>query len=554
VKRSLLNIAVAAALFTTFAFAGCAKVETQSADAGGRKNAWTVPHVFRYATAEDLVGLNPALNTQATLSYLAEMTGAFLIKTDKFGEPTVPELITEIPSKQNGGISADGLSITWKLRHGVKWSDGTDFTADDVVWSTNEINNPRNNVISHDGWDLIKKIDEPDKYTVVYHLSKPYGSFAVTFFSSAGANPCVMPKHAFDPNAKDINNAPYNALPIGIGPFKYKEWKRGDAVTLVADPLYFRGEPKIKEVVFKLIPDRDTVVAQLRSHELDAFLPISPHYFNQVKAIDGYVTSNTPSYTYDHLDFNTSHPVLADPVVRRALRMAMDRKTILDKIDFGLYSLQESVVPVASKVFFDPIPQVPFDIAGANKMLDGAGWKRGADGIRAKGALRMSFDLATSAASHDTDQEIELIRGTWSQVGVELNVKHYLPSLLFGAAATGGIIYGGHFDIVLFGWGGDPNEDLSNLYACYRFPPDGQNDLRWCDRDLTAAIDRAKVQYDREVRKPDMKFAQERIFEAAPTIVLWSRKELRAYNSDVKNWEWISNPTAPFDHMIDVDI
>ncbi|MBD5655312.1 MAG: peptide ABC transporter substrate-binding protein, partial [Candidatus Eremiobacteraeota bacterium] len=104
---------------------------------------------------------------------------AWLIKTDAGGNATVPELATVVPSLTNGGISKDGKTITWHLRHGVKWSDGAPFDADDVVFTTKQVLNPANNVVSLDGWDLITKIEETDKYTVVYRLKKPYSSFAV---------------------------------------------------------------------------------------------------------------------------------------------------------------------------------------------------------------------------------------------------------------------------------------------------------------------------------------------------------------------------------------
>ncbi|MGH7727918.1 MAG: peptide ABC transporter substrate-binding protein [Vulcanimicrobiaceae bacterium] len=528
--------------------AGCTKVGTSTPGESARHPS-TIPHVLRFASAEDLVGLNPLVNSQATLGELSSMTMAWLVKTDAQGYPTVPELCTEVPTQQNGGISPDGKTITWHLRRGVRWSDGAPFTADDVVFSTKLILDPHTNIISRDGWDLITKIGEPDKYTVVYHLSKPYAPYAVTFFSTGGANPAVMPKHLLE--GKDINTAAYNALPVGIGPFKYESWKRGDSVTLVPNPLYFRGTPKLKRVVYELVQDRNTVLEELRSHELDLWTPVSPHYFPQVKTIPGIATLTTPSYFFDHLDFNVSHPVLADQVVRRALRMALDRPVIIKKIQFGIYDLNESVVPLVSH-FHVNIPQVPFDIAQANAMLDRDGWRRGPDGIRQKNGVRLVLDFATASGTADTDQEIELYRSWWKQLGVSLVVKHYLSSLFFAPAEAGGIIFGGKFDVVAFAWGGDPVQGLANLYSCGRFPPDGQNDLRYCNRAVSAAIDHAQVHYDAASRSADLALVQRQIFADAPTIVLDNRRELYGYNSDLRNFH--PNPVAPFDDMMNVDI
>ena len=172
--------------------AACTKVAPGgggSSATAGSGHAYTHPHELRFAAASDIEQLNPLIEETAYEHYLAAMTMAFLIKTDANGDATVPELVTEVPSQTNGGISADGKTIVWHLRHGVKWSDGAPFDADDVVFTTKAILNPANNTISLDGWDQITKIDEPDKFTVVYHLKAPYSSFAVTFFSTAGANP-----------------------------------------------------------------------------------------------------------------------------------------------------------------------------------------------------------------------------------------------------------------------------------------------------------------------------------------------------------------------------
>ena len=489
------------------------------------------------------------INTQATLLYLSSMAMAYLVKTDARAEATVPELCTEIPSKKNGGISSDGRTLTYHLRRNAKWSDGVPFTADDVVFSTKLIQDPHTIVISHDGWDQIERIDEPNKYTVVYHLKAPYAPFAYTYFSTGDANPAILPKHLLA--GKNVNTDAYNSLPVGIGPFKYASWKRGESVELVPDPLYFRGQPKLHRVVYKIVQDRNTVVEQLRTHELDLWTPVSPHYANAVKGIPGVTLLSTPSFFVDHLDFNLQRTALADPIVRRALRMALDRKLINAKLHFGLYDLSESVVPPANSFHLN-IPLVPTNIPAANTMLDADGWRRGGDGIRARNGTRLAFNFATSTGSQDADQEIELIRASWKALGVDIQVRHYLASLLFAPAGAGGIIFGGKFDIVIFGWGGNPQGDLSNLYACYRFPPDGQNDPHYCSRSVTAAIDRGKVEYDRTKRVDDMHLIQRQIFEDAPVVVLDTRKELYGYNGDLKNFH--PNPLSPFDDMMNVDI
>lgn len=418
------------------------------------------------------------------------------------------------------------------------------------VFTTRQVLNPANNVASLDGWELITKIDEPDKYTVVYHLKKPYSSFAVTFFSTGGANPAVLPEHLLR-GLHDLNRAPYNALPVGIGPFKFTAWNRGDSVVMQRNPAYFRGAPKLDRIIFKIIPDKNTTIEQLRTHELDLWLPVTPHYYPQTQAIPGIAGSSVPSYTFDHLDFNLSRPMLQDVAVRQAFRYALDRQLLLQKVLNGLYFLNESPVTPASS-YHANLPLVQHDIAKANALLDADGWKRKADGIRAKADARLSLTYVMVSGQPDYDTEAELIRGWWKQIGVDITVKRYSSSQLFATIANGGILYGGKFDVARFGWGADPNEDVSNLYACYRFPPNGQNVMHWCDRAATAAMDRAKQSYDRRTRARDIDFVQRRIYQQVPTVILYSRAQLAAYNNDLKGWH--PNSVAPFDNMMNVDI
>jgi peptide/nickel transport system substrate-binding protein len=198
------------------------------------------------------------------------------------------------------------------------------------------------------------------------------------------------------------------------------------------------------------------------------------------------------------------------------------------------------------------LPLVPFDLPKANALLEGDGWKRGPDGVRAKAGRRLSLTLTSSIGSPDLDTEIELIRGMWKQIGVDFVVKRYLASQYFATVANGGIINAGKFDVAIFGWGSDPNEDMSNLYACYRFPPNGQNDMRWCDPAATAAMDRAKESYDPQVRKIALAQVQRAVYDEVPTVIRDVRKLLAVYNDDLRNWH--PNSVGPFDDMMKVDI
>jgi peptide/nickel transport system substrate-binding protein len=528
----------------------CACAKTSGPTEGGRVNSWTVPHVLRYSDASDVSTLNPMFSQSTTLGYMSSLTMAWLVKWDHRNLP-YPELATAVPTQANGLISKDGLSITYHLRRGLRWSDGKPLDADDVVFSYRAIMNPANNVVSRTGWDRIVRVDEPDKYTITFHLSKPYAPFIVTFFSSAGANPAILPKHllASYPN---INKVDYNSLPVGAGPFMYKEWDRTQKIVMVPNPYYFRGQPKLKEIDYMIVPNRDTLFAQLAAHEIDLWAHVGGVYYVRLNELSGYTALRRATYQWGHIDFNMGHPALADPVVRHALELATDRATIIAKMQHGVGVLQEGVAPKSAPYYLPGIPLVPFDIAQANKLLDADGWKRGADGIREKNGVKLNLNWAAITGSVNVDNMLELIRSTWKQIGVGIDVHHYPAPLFFGTYQDGGILYTGKWDVTLFNWFDDPIGDFSFIYGCDQIPPAGQNVVRWCNHDADAAMHALFAHYDQTQRNADDAIVQRALAQDRPEFTLNGIEEVYIFNKDLKNFN--PNDVTPFDDFMNVDI
>ncbi len=506
--------------------------------------------MLRYATAEDIVGLNPHLNPQLTLALMSSNTMAWLVKYDRRNRP-VPELALAVPSRANGGISSDGKTITYRLRRDAKWSDGVPFTADDVRFSVGVVLNPANNEGTHEGFDLIRRVDVPDPYTVVFHLVRAYSGFYVNFFSSAGANPCILPKHLLA-GEKTINQAAYNALPVGIGPFKYASWKRGDSVELVADPLYFGRKPKLTKVDVQ-----DHSGSEHRAH------PARDARDRSLGTGAGGILRARSGAAGDRCAAPSLVRVQPSRLRGRARRAAATSPcgersgwrstgpTILAKIRHGVGVLQETPFAPGHPLHVD-LPLVPVRSGGrapaARPRRLGSGRRRRARQRRPAAGLRDGD--RHRAAGHRRDRRAD--SSVVAPIGVGLELKHYPSPIYFAPAATGGIVFGGKFDVAMFAWFTSPNGDLTNLLPATACRRRATTSCAIATASSTRAMQRQVSTYDEQAQRAASRAVQSRLAAQVPTVVLDARVDVYAFNDDLRGFR--PNQVTPFDDLVDADI
>ena len=297
-----------AVLCTCASLNACTKVGLQT---GQNAASHTIPGTLRYADLEEPTGLNPLLRLQAVATDLDMFIFGFFFNIDDKLH-WVPELAVEVPTLQNGGISKDGLTITYHLRKGVKWQDGAPFTSHDVIFTTNAILNKNNNLQSRNGWDQLDHVEAVGDYEVKFHLKRPYAAAIANFFSESGNYP-VLPAHLLE-KYPDINHVPFNSNPVGTGPFKFVRWLHGDRIELDANPLYWRGPPKLQHIIYKFVPKDTTVLVQLQTHEIDAWFRAPSNLYNEIKKLEPqYRVQLEPSFIYSHIDLNHEKSALPRP-------------------------------------------------------------------------------------------------------------------------------------------------------------------------------------------------------------------------------------------------
>ena len=542
--------AAAAATCALAALTACSKVQTGGGGAGGT-HAWTRPGVFRFAENQDIATLNPAVQASGTLGDLSMFIYSYAVRYDDNNKP-VPDAVSEVPTVENGDVSKDGLTLKYKLRHDIKWQDGQQLTCKDLKFTWQVVINPHTNVAATDGYRDIKDIDCTDPYVAVVHMKKVYAPYLQQLWGVNGNAP-ILPEHLlakYNDDKGSINTAPYNSMPIGSGPFKVIEWQRGTVVRMVANPNYFLGKPKLNEVDFRPMPDENTMETQLQTHEIDMLARGTGLNWPRYEALandpkNGLTAIRVDSFLFDHIDFNLKNPILADVKVRRALAYATNRGEIIDKIMHG--SAEPSETDQSSKLswaYTNDTVHYPYDPAKAKQMLDDAGWKVGANGIREKNGQRLQFNLSTQTESTSGKAIQELLQREWHDVGVQADVKNYPTAQMF-QNGNAGTLEGGHYDVAIYAWIAAADPDDSALYSSWNFGPRGQNVLFWKNDKVDAAQKDALGTVDEKRRKADYAIIQQQMMIDVPTIVISFRKEPYVYNTDLKGFK-PSSVISPF--------
>lgn len=531
-RRSWILLAAVSALLVLTA---CTKVGTSTQGVSQGRHPWTIPGTLRIGGNAEPDNMNTELGEQQIEVDLSMFWAGYLFNWSDQNE-FVPELATEVPTTKNGGISKDGLSITYHLRKGVQWQDGAPFSADDVIFTWNAVMNPNNNVQTRTGYDLIRSIDKKDNYTIVVHLKKRYAPFIASFFTMSSTPYAILPKHILGamPN---INQAPYNLKPVGTGPFIVTEWTKGSIIRMVRNPHYWRGPPKLNEVDYRIIPDENTILTQLRTHELDMEYNAPSSQTPSYADITGVTIYKTPFTHYRQIALNLNNPILADVRVRKALAYGLDQDELIQTISHGVDMRGDSDQPPFLWAHASNLPQSTDDPKKAASLLDAAGWTLGPDGFRYKNGQRLSLQMSGATGAAETRNMEAIVQRQWRLIGVDATIKNYLTPLFFASYQAGGIIQSGKFDTGFYSWINGVDPDDATLFMCNQFPPNGQNTYRFCNKDVDAAEQIALTEYDQDKRKVAYDRIQHILVDQMPLIVVWYVRRQDIVNSDLKNYK-----------------
>jgi peptide/nickel transport system substrate-binding protein len=398
------------------------------------------------------IGLSYDLDTldPYATGFLTDVSSTFLeplIAPDENAR-YVPAMASEVPTQANRGIriteNGKKMIVTYKLRPGIKWADGEPVTSADIKFTWEAIKNPKYLGPEKDGTEEIEKIETPNPLTAVIYYSQVYAGFKSALFGYG-----ILPKHVLE--GKDLNKDPFWDKPFGAGPFKVTEFKRGQYVILDRNPNYYRkdekgtGLPYLERIIFKIIPNTNTVVTQLKSGELQFAYSIPFTLAPSVDNVPGIKVIKAKTLRFMHLTYNLKNEFLKDLNVRKAVAYAVDRDTINKSL--GNYMTPINTFAVTSFAFSSKNPPTyKFNPETAKKLLTTAGFKLGSDGVFAKDGNRLSLKFMTQAGRTEYETAQQVIIAQLKAVGIETVVDNKAGAALSDARRKGG------FDLWYSGW------------------------------------------------------------------------------------------------------
>ncbi len=475
-----------------------------------------------------------------------------------------PKLAAAIPSREDGTLAADGKSVIWKMKQGVKWHDGKPFTADDVVFTWAYAGDPAAATVTSGSYKDVT-VEKIDDFTVVVKFKQPTPFWADTFVGWMG---CIIPKHLFgDYMGAKSRDAPTNLKPVGTGPYKFKDFKPGDLVTgEINSDYHVPNRPYFDSIEMKGGGDAVSAaraVLQTGEFHFAWNMQVEDEILVRMEKGGKGKVVITPGGGIEHMQLNntdpwtevdgersslkTKHPTLSDPAVRQAIALLVDKKSIQDHI-YGRIGIATANYINNPERFRSRTTTFEFNVDKANALLDKAGWVRGADGIRAKDGKRLKFVYQTSI-NQPRQKTQAIIKQAAQKAGIEMDLKSVTSSVFFSSDVANPDTYTKFYaDLQEYSNGmeaPDPETFLRQFCSWEVATKDnkwqGRNVTRWQNQEYDDAHKAAQVELDPVKRAALLIKCNELVVNNQVTIPLVMRPSAVAMNNrlvaEISGWD-----------------
>lgn len=492
----------------------------------------TEPGTINFLIEAMPTNLDPRIGTDAYSAHLDGLLFSSLVAHDA--------QMNIIPDLAERWETPDALTYVFHLRHGVRFHDGRPLTSADVKFTFDSILTNAVKTVKRGAFRVVASIEVPDEATVVFRLRQAYASFLWNL---------TRPGIGIVPRGSGPEIAQH---PIGTGPFRFVSMKPDEEIVLERNSQYFAaaapdpqltpGSGRVNRLRFRVVPDAIVRALELRKGSADAEInSLTPDMVATLGKEPGIVADEQPGTPLAYVAYNFDDPILAHREARQALAYATDRASIIRYLLRGQARAASSLLPPNHWAFEPNVQQYDFDPTRAEQLLDAAGYRRGADGVRFHLALKTSTDESTRLYA-------AVLADQWKRVGVALELKS-LEFATFYADITRG-----SFQLYTQRWvGGNNDPDMFEyVFSSRKIPPDGANRGHYRNAQLDALLDRARIEMDREKRKAILSEVQKIVAEDEPYINLWYPDNVSVHRSGIAGVE--IPPSGDYEFLSEVQL
>ncbi len=484
--------------------------------------------------------LNPITSTDVYSSRVNSFVSDTLIERDNKTLEWRPKMA------ERWEISPDHLQFTFHLREGIRWHDGHPFTVEDILYSFDRIMDPQ--VASPHlrvYYQEIARLEKIDDRTVRFTYRRPY-FMALEF---CGTIPLV-PKHLYD-DRSNFNSHPLNRSPVGLGPYRFVSWKTGKHIVIERNEDYWGKAigrmPEIRKIRFEFVTD-DTIALQvLKKGELD-FTGLRPIQWVRQTGSEKFnrrfskIQFYTPSYSY--IGWNARKPFFKDRRVRRAMTMLVNRKEILEKLNFGLGELVTGPFYFQSKDYDGAIDPIPYDPTAALKLLSQAGWRDpDGDGLLDRGGIPFQFQFLISSGSRFAERLGDILKEDLRKVGIAMEIRKVEWALFTQYLDQR------NFDAVVLGWSLGLEQDPYQLWHSSQ-DARGSNIVGFSLPEADRLIEEGRMEFDRERRAGLYRHLHRIVHHEQPYTFLYTSPNLVALHRRFENVEVYPGGVDPLEWRV----
>ena len=452
--------------------------------------------------------INPILATDSASGEISSWIFNALVKYDKNGK-VVPELADSFNF-------LDDTTLIFKLKRGVKWSDGKEFTAKDVLFTYQLITSPKIFTPYSSDFKDVKSVKIIDKYTIKVKYKHPY--FKAVEIWMMG----ILPEHLWK-NVKNPMTSKLNSHPIGTGPYILKKFEINKNIKLFSNENYFIHKPKIDKIIYDFMPDPSTEFLMLKSHKLDVggLTPLQLEREIDEDFKDYYKIYEMPSHGYTYMGFNLKNRKFKDKRVREALSLAIDRKELVDILFFGHARVCTGPFMPGSFAYNSSVKVPKIDLKKAKKLLKEAGYDK---------SHPLKFTLTTNSNNSIRVYTAEILQCQFAKIGVEMKIR-----TLEWQAFLNTIIAPRRFEAILLGWGLGLTPDAYSIWHGDSDKKGGFNFVHYHNKEVDRLITKAERSVDKRVLSKIYKKIFKLIAEDKPYLFLYIPNSITVVNKNIKN-------------------